>query len=135
MAKTVLTDAFVSIAGNDISDHVRTVTLNYSAEEQDDTTMGDDTRTNLGGLKTWSLDLEVANDFAASQVDSIIFPLVGTQVAVVFRPTSAAVGASNPQYSGTGMLSTYNPVGQSVGDLATAPITIVSAGTLARAVA
>ena len=135
MAKTVLTDAFVSVGGNDISDHVRTVTLNYSAEEQDDTTMGDDTRTNLGGLKTWSLDIEVANDFAASQVDSIIFPLVGTQVAVVFRPTSAAVGAGNPEYSGTGMLSTYNPVGQSVGDLATAPITIVSAGTLARAVA
>ena len=135
MAKTVLTDAFVSIGGNDISDHVRTVTLNYAAEEVDDTTMGDDTRTNLGGLKTWSLDIEVANDFAASQVDSIIFPLVGTQVAVVFRPTSAAVGAGNPEYSGTGMLSTYNPVGQSVGDLATAPITIVSAGTLARAVA
>ena len=135
MAKTVLTDAFVSVGGNDISDHVRTVTLNYSAEEQDDTTMGDDTRTNLGGLKTWSLDLEVANDFAASQIDSLMFPLVGTQVAVVFRPTSAAVGAGNPEYSGTGMLSTYNPVGQSVGDLATAPITIVSAGTLARAVA
>lgn len=135
MAKTVLTDAFVSVGGNDISDHVRTVTLNYSAEELDDTTMGDDTRTNLGGLKTWSLDLEVANDFAASQIDSLMFPLVGTQVAVVFRPTSAPVGAGNPEYSGTGMLSTYNPVGQSVGDLATAPITIVSAGTLARAVA
>jgi hypothetical protein len=135
MAKTVLTDAFVSIGGNDISDHVRTVTLNYAAEEQDDTTMGDDTRTNLGGLKTWSLDLEVANDFAATEIDSIMFPLVGTQVAVVFRPTSAAKGTNNPEYTGTGMLSSYNPVGQSVGDLATAPITIVSAGTLARAVA
>lgn len=135
MAKTVLTDAFVSIGGNDISCNVRTVTLNYAAEEVDDTTMCDDTRTNLGGLKTWSLDLEVANDFAASQIDSIMFPLVGTQVAVKFRPTSAAKGPNNPEYTGTGMLSSYNPVGQSVGDLATAPITIVSAGTLARAVA
>lgn len=135
MSKLVLTDAFVSVGGNDISDHVRTVTLNYAAEEVDDTTMGDDTRTNLGGLKTWSLDLEVANDFAATEIDSIIFPLVGTAVAVIFRPTSAAKGPNNPEYTGTGMLSSYNPVGQSVGDLATAPITIVSAGTLARAVA
>ena len=135
MSKLVLTDAFVEVGGNDISCNVRTVTLNYAAEEVDDTTMCDDTRTNLGGLKTWSLDLEVANDFAASQIDSIMFPLVGTQVAVKFRPSSAVIGASNPEYSGTGMLSTYNPVGQSVGDLATAPITIVSAGTLARAVA
>lgn len=135
MAKLVLTNAFVSVGGNNISDHVRTVTLNYAAEEVDDTTMGQDTRTNLGGLKTWSIDLEVANDFAASQIDSIMFPLVGTAVAVIFRPTSAVVGPTNPQYSGTGMLSSYNPVGQSVGDLATAPITIVSAGTLARATA
>ena len=135
MSKLVLTDAFVSVGGNDISDHVRTVTLNYAAEEVDDTTMGDDTRTNLGGLKTWSLDLEVANDFAATEIDSIMFPLVGTAVAVIFRPTSAAKGTNNPEYTGTGMLSSYNPVGQSVGDLATAPITIVSAGTLARAVA
>jgi len=125
----------VSVAGTDISSYVRTVTLNYSAEEVDNTTMGATTRINLGGLKNWSLDLEVANDFAASQIDSVVFPLVGTQVAVIFRPTTAVVGTSNPQYSGTGMLSTYNPVGQSVGDLATAPITIVSAGTLARAVA
>ena len=64
-----------------------------------------------------------------------MFPLVGTQVAVKFRPTSAAKGSNNPEYSGTGLLSSYNPVGQSVGDLATAPIKIVSAGTLARAVA
>ena len=135
MAKTVLTNAFVSVGGNNISDHVRTVTINYAAEEVDDTTMGQGTRTNLGGLKTWSIDLEVANDFAASQIDSIMFPLVGTAVAVIFRPTSAVVGPTNPQYSGTGMLSSYNPVGQSVGDLATAPIKIVSAGTLARAVA
>jgi len=135
MSKLVLTDAFVSVGGNDISDHVRTVTLNYAAEEVDDTTMAQGTRTNLGGLKTWSLDLEVANDFAATEIDSIIFPLVGTAVAVIFRPTSSAKGPNNPEYTGTGMLSSYNPVGQSVGDLATAPITIVSAGTLARAVA
>ena len=76
MSKLVLTDAFVSVGGNDISDHVRTVTLNYAAEEVDDTTMAQGTRTNLGGLKTWSLDLEVANDFAATEIDSIIFPLL-----------------------------------------------------------
>lgn len=133
MAKVVFTNAHISVGGNDISDHIRSVTLNYSAEEVEDTTMGDDTRTALGGLKNWSLDLEAANDFAASSVDSLMFPLVGTQVAIIFRPDAGAVSTSNPEYTGTGMLATYNPVGNSVGDLATAPINIVSAGSLSRA--
>ena len=48
MATRVLTDAFVSWAGVDLSDHVRSVTLTYSAELLDDTAMGDTAR-----LKRW----------------------------------------------------------------------------------
>ena len=132
MAKTVFTDAFIEVDGNDISDHVREVSLSYSAEEVDDTTMGSDTTTNLGGLKSWSLEITVANDFAASEVDSIVFPLVGAKVPITFRPTSDPVGSGNPEYSGTGMLNTYNPIGQSTGDLATAPLNFSSASSLSR---
>lgn len=133
MAKTVLTNCHVSIAGNDISDHVRSVALNYEAEEVDDTTMGDDTRSRLGGLKNWTLEVEVANDFAGSAEDSILFPLVGTQVAIVFRPDAGAVASDNPEYTGTALMTSYPPVGQATGELASASISLASASSLSRA--
>lgn len=133
MAKHVLTDASLVINSVDLSDHVRSVTLNYEAELQDDTTMGDDTRTNLGGLKNWSMDVEFTQNYDASKVDATLFSIVGSAVTVVLKPTSAAVGATNPSYTGTGVIGSYSPIGNSVGDLAVAPVTIAAAGTLTRA--
>ena len=74
MAKFVLTDAYVSLAANDLSDHVKSVTINYSADMQDDTAMGATSHARIGGLKDWSLDIEFHQDFAASNLDSILFP-------------------------------------------------------------
>ena len=134
MGAFVFTDAFVSVDGNDISDHVKSVTINYSSELQDDTVMGDDTRSRLGGLKDWSMDIEALNDFASSQIDAILFPLVGTTFTVIIRPVNTGgVSSTNPNYTGTGILESYNPLGGSVGDLAMTTPTIQSAGTLSRA--
>lgn len=131
----VLTDAFVSLGGTDISAYVRSVSLPYGVEMLDDTTMGDTTRINKGGLKTWSIDIELQQDFTDNLIDEILFPLVGTSFTVIVRPTSSAVGVNNPNYTGTGVLENYQPFGQSVGELATSTITIQSAGTLSRATA
>jgi Flp pilus assembly protein TadG len=135
MASFVLTDASVVINAVDLSDHVQSVTVNYAAEMVDETAMGDDTRTNKGGLKNWSLDLQFKQDHAASNVDATLFPLVGSTFTVTVKPTSAVVSATNPSYSGTGILESYAPVSGGVGDLATTSVTIQSAGTLSRATA
>ena len=136
MASLVLADCFVSLGGTDVSTYVRSVTLPYAAEMQDDTTMGDTTRINKGGLKNWSIDIEFQQDFADNLIDEILFPLVGTSFTVIVRPVaSSVVGVSNPNYTGTGILESYQPFGQSVGDLATSTVTIQSAGTLTRATA
>lgn len=134
MATTVLTDAFFSIDGNDVSDHVVSISLTYEAETLDETAMGDTTRVNKGGLFAWSFEVEMHSDFAASSEDSIIFPLVGTVVPVIFRAdNSDGVGASNPNYLGDALITTYPPFGNSVGELATTTISGVSAGALSRA--
>lgn len=136
MSSLHFNDCFVSIGGTDLSDFVQSVTVNYSAEMLDETAMGDTTRKNKGGLFNWSIDVEFKQDFAASAVDVTLFSLVGTTFTVIVRPVAAsAVSATNPNYTGTGILESYNPLGNSVGDLATAPITIQSAGALSRAVA
>lgn len=136
MASIVYTDAFVSIAAKDLSAFVRSVTVNYSAELVDETTMGATTRINKGGLKNWSVDVEFKQDFGATPAPDIdLFSLVGTAVAIVVRPVkSTVVGPTNPNWTGTGILETYNPMEGSIGDLATATATFQSAGTLTRAV-
>jgi len=132
MAIQTLTNAFISIDGNDISDHCRSVTLTYESELPDNTVFGDTTRSAIGGLKNWSLSVEAFNDYASSQLDSILFPLVGTTFTVIVRKDAGSQSATNPSFTGTGILQGYNPVNGAVGDIAGTPITINSAGTLAR---
>lgn len=133
MAKFVLTDASIVINAVDLSDHVESLTINYEAEAQDCTSMGDTTRAFLGGLKNWSMDVTFRQDYAASEVDVTLFGIVGSQITVTAKPTSAAVSTTNPSYSGTALLTTYTPIGNAVGDLAAAPVSFVSAGALTRA--
>lgn len=133
MAVQILSDAFISIDGNDISDHVAEVQLTYESETDDDTAFGDTTRSAIGGLKNWSISLTAHQDWASSNLDSILFPLVGTTFTVILRKDSGSVSATNPNYTGTGLLTGYSPLAGAVGDLARTPINIVAAGTLSRA--
>ena len=133
MAEFVLTDPFISIAGNNVSDHFTSVALPVEAETQEATAFGDDWRTRLGGLKDWSASLDFNQDFANNQLDSLMWPLIGTSVAVVIRPDSGPVGAANPQFSGSAILMSYPPLGNSVGELATGSITLEGNGPLVRA--
>jgi hypothetical protein len=135
MASLALTDAFVSIGGVDLSDWVLSVTLPRGVESLDETAMGDTTRKGKGGLKTWNVEVEFKQDFAAGGPDATLDPLVGTTATIIVRPTSAAVSATNPNYTGTGLITNYQPFGNSVGDLATCSVSIESAGTMTRATA
>ena len=135
MGKIVLVDAFVSVGGNDISSNVSSATLTYEADAVEKTCMGDTTHLNMGGLKNWGLEIELLDDYDAAEIDSIMFPLVGTEVACIIRPDSAVVGVDNPQYTGQGVVTSYPPIGGSVGDAAGSSISIVPAGALGRATA
>jgi len=134
MATFVLTNAFISVAAVDLSDHVRSITLDYSAELPDDTVMSDDTRSAAaGGLFNWSVSVEWLQDYASSKVDATLFSVVGTSVALVIRPTSSAKSATNPEFTGSAILGSYSGITGSVGDMATAPTVFTAAGTLSRA--
>ena len=133
MATFVFTDAYVSVAGVDLSDHVKQVTVDYGAELQDDTAMGDSFRSAAGGRKTWSITVEWLQDFAVAKVDATLFGIVGTAVALAVRPTSSSYSGTNPEYQGTGVLESYNPLGGSVGDQAMATSTFRAASALVRA--
>lgn len=134
MATLAFTGAHVEINSVDLSTFVRGVTINYAAEMLDETAMGDTTRTMKGGLKNWSMEIEFTQDFAASSPDVSLFSLVGSTFTVTVRPVKGtAVGATNPNYTGTGILESYSPLQNSVGELAMTTVTIQSAGALSRA--
>jgi len=134
MAKFVLTDVAVSIAGTDFSDHIASVTLDVSSDEVETTSFGNPAgfRTRVGGLKDASITLSFHNDFATTgsgAVDQTIWSLFNTAATVIVRPTSGTVSPSNPSYTGVFLVSQVNPISGSVGDLATRDLTWPVAGT------
>lgn len=133
MANMVLTNAFVSINSVNLSAYVKSVTLAYKSEMQDDTAMGDTARSRIGSLKDFTVSVEFFQDFVASAVDATLFGIVGSVVPIEIRGSAAAVSATNPKYTGSAILETYQPVGGSVGDNLMAPVTMSGVGALTRA--
>lgn len=133
MARLVLTDASITINSVDLSDHSNSVTLNYEVDSIEVTAFGDSGHSFDGGLQNNTLEITLHQDFAASSVEASIYPLVGTQTTVVIKPTSDAVGASNPSYTLTNTyLASHNPVAGGVGELAATSLTFTG-GTLTKA--
>lgn len=136
MPKIVLTDVFLSIGGTNLSTYVTSAQLTWEADEQETTTYGSGgARERLGGLKSGELSVEFRQDFAAGALDATIWPLVGTVAAFVLRPTAAAVSTSNPNYSGNVLITSWNPITGSVGDVASVSVSWPTTGPVTRATA
>ena len=136
MAKFVYKNAHLSINAVDLSDRVESLTLNYGAETPEVTAMGDGTRTRVPSFIDWSIEVQFRQDFAASNVDATLFSLVGAAAfAIIIRPDAGVIGATNPEFTGNALLTSYNPLSGGVGDVAAAPATLMGDGVLARATA
>jgi hypothetical protein len=141
MAELVLKDPAVCIGTSGsptttLTPYVRSVTINYSAELQDKTASGDATRDRIAGLKDWSITVSFNQDFASTDVDKFVWGLIGAESSnsyIDVRTKTTKATASNPRYHGRGLLESYSPLGQSVGDLVTFDLTFQAAGDLTRA--
>jgi len=142
MPTIVYTDALLTVNSIDLSDHVKSLTLNYEAEMLDDTVMGTSgTRSSKPGLKNWSLEVEFLQDYAVGSVDATLFPLIGADsFPVTARAKKAVVvSATNPTYSGSAVLENYSPITGEVGTLGQTSCTFRAGGgagnVLTRAIA
>lgn len=131
MPTLVYTNAYVSINSVDLSNHVKSITLNYEAELLDDTVMGTaGTRSNKPGLLNWSLEVEFLQDYDAASVDATLFALVGAAAfPVAVRPVNGAIAATNPEYQGQAVVESYPPLLGEVGALGTATVMFKPSGT------
>jgi hypothetical protein len=135
LAKFVATDYKVTINGQNLSTSLASVELPIEIDEQETTSFGSEWRTRIAGLKSGSITLEFHQDFASGALDSILWPLLGTNATVVVSPTSGTVTSSNPSYSGQFLVTQYTPYASTVGDLATVSVSWSLTGELTRATA
>ena len=141
----VFKDAYVgyttaaSTAGyNNISGHVRAVSIAAEADAPEKTPMGSDWRTYQGGgLLNWNMTIEFIQSFSTASAvapgGANLWNTLGTtSVSWRVRPTTAAVSASNPEFRGIGLGKTIGPVAGSVGELAMQEMDIQGVSTLTR---
>ena len=132
MAKLVLTDVVVTIAGTPVSDHVGSVTITTDVAEVATTAFGGSAVTRVGGLRDNIVQLEFHQDYAASNLESIVYPLIGTVAAITVKPTSGAISDTNPEYQFNALISSWTPVAGAVGDLATVSVTWQISGAITK---
>jgi len=136
MPRIVLTNAKVTINSVNLSDHIASVTLSTSNDVVETTGFSSTAaRTRVAGLADNSITLEFHQDFATSNVEQTIYPLLGTTTTVVVTPVDATVSATNPSYTVTALVSEWQPLSGAVGELATASVTWPISGAITKAVA
>jgi len=136
MAIFVATDFSVSINGSTaLASYLTQVELKASANDITTTAFGSTWVTRVAGLKEGSLTLQFNQDYAASAVDAVLWPLLGTNATVVIKPTSTAVSATNPAYTAICLVTDYTPISGNIGDLSTFSITLPTTGAISRATA
>jgi len=134
MARTVLTNAHVKVAGVDFSDYIASIEFSDEAEEIETTAFGQTGRTRVGGLRDQSISLDFHQNFDPAEVDATIGALVGGTAAIEFLPKGSAVGTANPKWSGSVLVTEWG-FGGGVGELATISVTWPVDGVLSRGTA
>lgn len=136
MPKMVLLAEYISLNGNDLSSYAKKAELTTKVEEKEVTTYSSQGwKELLGGLKSGELALDLLQDVAAAALDSIMWPLLGTVVTFEVRASNAVVGTSNPKYTGSVLVTGWNPIQGSVGDEASVGVSYPTSGAVVRATA
>lgn len=130
MAKQVLIDAVVYIAGENVSDWVSKLEFDHEYEAQPTTTYGDGgEETVVGGLGKGSIAFDFKNDYAPGAINDIMSGLVSrTPVTCTFKPFDAAVSSANKLHTVNILLNSWQPISGNVGEVPTVSRTYQKSG-------
>ncbi len=134
MPTVVLTNALITVGGQDMSSLANTVTLNYEIDSVEATGFSQN-HNFVGGLQNNSVEVTLMQDFAATKTEPVIYPLVGTQTTVTIKAVNTTTSTTNPLYTlSSTYLGAHTPVSAGVGELATTSLTF-NGGTLVKTTA
>jgi len=138
MAKIVLTNAYVLLGDiYDISSYITNISLSTTHDIIETTQFGDIYKTRIAGLGDNQANFEFLQDFSSTIVnpgglENVIYPLIGTAINCKIRPINTTVSASNPQYSFSLLISEWQPLSGSVGELSTASVSWPISGEITK---
>ena len=130
MARIVIQNAYVTFASNDISSYITSVSLSTTFDTVDTTGLGSVSRTRVAGLGDNQVTFEFNQDFAAGAIEALVYPTLGTAVAVTIRPQGTG---TSPVYSFNALVSEWQPLSGAVGELATASVSWPISGAITKA--
>ena len=122
----------VNLAGiKDLTDQCKSVVITKAREQLDASSFGATSRNYVGGLTNVTVTATLLMEYSTSPGTYVdLTSLVGTNVYVAVKPTSAAISTTNPEFQITGgYLESLDVVNATLGELSEVEITI-SGGTL-----
>jgi hypothetical protein len=132
---TYLSNPTLTVNAVDLSDQTTSATLTVKFDALESTAFGGTSRVYTAGLGDHELTVELFMSYAASETYATLAALVGTATTVVMKPSSAAVGATNPSFTLTGTyLESLPVIDATLGELSSISLTF-RGGTYAAAVA
>jgi hypothetical protein len=131
----VITAASITIGAVDLSSHIKKITLDTSRAELETTTFGNSAKRRVAGLADNKVSIDFNQDFSAAAVEASVYPLIGSTAAVIVKPGTAAVSATNPSYTFNVLVTDWTPLDAQVGELASASISWPIDGAITKATA
>ena len=132
---TYLSNPVVTVNSVSLTDQCTAATFTHRVDQLENTTFGKTNRSYQAGLNNSEVTLTLYQSYAASETYATLAALVGTATTVVMKPTSSAVGATNPSFTLTGTYLEALPVlDATLGELSSISLTF-RGGTYAAAVA
>jgi len=121
---TYLSNPTVTVNSVALTGFATSAVLERTNTAQDTTVFGNTARVYSATIEDNSLTVTLFMTYAASEVYATLATLVGTQTTVIVKPTSAAVGATNPNFTLTGAyLETLPVLNATLGELSQIDIT------------
>lgn len=107
-------DYSVTVFGVDLSDHLQSVELAVTRADLDTTNYDSSGwQENIGGRKSGQVSLNFMQDFAASEVEATIWPVLtaaDNRGTIVITPTSSSPSSTNPSYTAVVTVSDWKPI-------------------------
>lgn len=105
MAKAKGKDAEFVLDSNDLSAFVSSISFEESADEEDVTTLGNDSHVRGATLEDGTITLEGWYESGATGPRAMVKPLIGTVVTFEYRPEGT--GATKPEETGSVLVQNY----------------------------
>lgn len=134
MAKFITQDVTISVNGVDLSDHGFSIDLPQSRDQIDVSGFNSTgAKSFLPGSTEETVTIGFRQDFASSKVHQTIEPLYrnSSTFALVIKPTSSGVSATNPAFAGTAACFEYNGLSGNLGEASNINVVFKSADNTA----